>query len=344
MKYTDNNGNTYLMSSSLNDFQRMLYMHLIDWKRQHLTPEPGVYKGHTYDYFFPNPDIYEFSPVLFELLHSELRSLQNSIFKYKEHIMAYHMASSQCACINLFMPVLLDANASEILKHVQGCPKDFKEIDRTRLYKGFCFEYWGQDIENKSSKGLLQDHTHAAGTDSDIAIAYLNEAGESCIWLIEHKLAESEFTCCGGYNSEHNKHKSFCQETSLNSLLEDNHKCRYTAVGYGYWNITARHSSAFLCNNSRTGCPFRGGKNQLWRNQLLAFALVDCNAYSHAHFSVVHHRDNEHLNTSMEDFRKIIAPEISMTSFNNDDIVSAAEQYGENLNEWAMSYRELYNI
>ena len=121
--------------------------HLVK-EREHLTKEPGSFKGHIYDYLFPKRT-YEFSPVLYTPLQSELRDLQSGPFKYKEHIMSKHMASSQCACINLFMPILLDDNASDILKHIPGRPVDFHMIDRTRLHRGFCFEYWGQDIDSQ---------------------------------------------------------------------------------------------------------------------------------------------------------------------------------------------------
>lgn len=342
MEYKEN-GKTYLMSSNLNRFQEKLYKHLIDWKREHLTKEPGSFKGHIYDYLFPKRT-YEFSPVLYTPLQSELRDLQSGPFKYKEHIMSKHMASSQCACINLFMPILLDDNASDILKHIPGRPVDFHMIDRTRLHRGFCFEYWGQDIDSKDKRGFLLDHTEAAGTDSDLAIAYLNENGESCIWLIEHKLAEQEFTCCGGYGSEHNKHKEFCKCGNFDSIIDDNHLCRYTIVGYNYWEITSRHQSAYKCIEGAEGCPFLNGRNQLWRNHLLAFQLMDSQSYKAAHFSVVHHRDNHYLDASMNQYREMISSDISLTSFTNDNVVCAAEKYGCNLTEWAQWYRGLYMI
>ena len=342
MEYKENY-KTYFMSSNLNKFQEKLYKHLIDWKKEHLTTEPGSYRGHIYDYLFPN-DEYEFSPVLYNPLHPELRSLQSGKYKYKEHIMARHMASSQCACINLFMPILLDDNASEIIKHIPGCPEDFHTIDKERLYKGFCFEYWGQDIDSKPRKGFLLDHTDATGTDSDLAIAYINKNGERCIWLIEHKLAEREFTCCGGYNSEHNKHKEFCKCGNLDTIPEDNHLCRYTIIGYNYWEITSRHKPAFRSIKGHEGCPFLKGRNQLWRNHLLALQLMDSGSYTAAHFSVVHHKDNRHLDASMKLYRDMISPELSLTSFTNADVVYAAEKYGYDLTEWVEWYRGLYMI
>ena len=344
MEYRTKDGKTYRMSSTLNEFQKELYIHLIEWKWKNITKEPGTYKGQTYDYMFPEAYKAEFSPIINGDLHSELTLLQKSKFKFKEHIMAYHMASSQCACINLFMTILLDDNANEILKHTPGCPADFKEIDRTRLYKGFCFEYWGQDIKQKDSRGLLLDHTQAAGTDSDVAIAYINHDNKPCIWLIEHKLAEKEFTCCGGYKSEHNSDKGFCRTTNLNALLENNSRCRYTAVGYNYWELTQKHDSSFIEPPCTIGCPFLDGRNQLWRNQLLALALVDSSVYTNAHFSVVHHRDNTFLNPSMEEYRKTITAKTSFTSFTNADLISSAEKNSAHLKAWCRWYKDLYML
>ena len=66
--------------------------------------------------------------------------------RIKQHKFAFHAVSSQTACINLFMPVLLSSSADEILKRIPGRPAEFEGIDRDKLYNGFCFEYWGQDI------------------------------------------------------------------------------------------------------------------------------------------------------------------------------------------------------
>lgn len=86
------------------------------------------------------------------------------------------------------------------------------------------------------------------------------------------------------------------------------------------------------------------GRNQLWRNHLLAFQLMDSQSYKAAHFSVVHHRDNHYLDASMNQYREMISSDISLTSFTNDNVVCAAEKYGCNLTEWAQWYRGLYMI
>ena len=60
----------------------------------------------------------------------------------------------------------------------------------------------------------MNDHSKQAGTDADVAIAYYNTEDKLCLWLIEHKLSEREFTECGAYKSKANKMLAFAlQET-----------------------------------------------------------------------------------------------------------------------------------
>ena len=344
MRYEENN-RVYHMASQLNDFQKALYIHLIDWKKEVLgITEPGYRKEHPYDYMFPDDFIkrYPIPPFIHNSIHEELREMQHGRFAYKIHDMAYHMASSQTACVNLFMPILLDENADSILRNIPGCPDDFDHINRERLYKGFCFEYWGQDFT--SGKGVLGDHSNAAGTDSDIAIAYINKKGEQCLWIIEHKLTEKEFTTCGGYKSKGNKEKESCRTNGLSNLINNPCKCHYHRIGYNYWKLMASRQEAFNIGHECHQCPFLGGMNQLWRNQLLAFAYMDSGEYARVTFSVVHHRDNTSLANTMKEYRELITSEISMTSFTNDDVISAAEKYSPSLSQWTIWYRELYMI
>ncbi len=55
----------YRMPHHLSDFQRAMYVHLIDWKRKYITSEPGQYRGHWYDALLPEscagklPHLYE---------------------------------------------------------------------------------------------------------------------------------------------------------------------------------------------------------------------------------------------------------------------------------------------
>ena len=137
-------GKDYYLPSNLTLEQEEIYCHIIDWKRANITKERGVYKGNEYDALFPdNP---EYPRMLYRAIVPELQEMQKGKFAFKQHKFAFHAVSSQTACINLFMPVLLSSSADEILKRIPGRPAEFEGIDRDKLYNGFCFEYWGQDI------------------------------------------------------------------------------------------------------------------------------------------------------------------------------------------------------
>ena len=159
------------------------------------------------------------------------------------------MASSQAACINLFMPILMKKEiAEEVLPLINPM---FDQLAVDHLENGFQFEYW--DVRNP-----LGDHTPAAGTDSDVAIAYYDINGKLCLWLIEHKSTENEFTTCGGFGSYKNKRKELCRDAKL--IVKDNSNCYYKyKSGYKYWEITNR-SDLYEMDvlMSRKVCSFKG--------------------------------------------------------------------------------------
>ena len=71
--------------------------------------------------------------------------------------------------------------------------------------------------------------------------------------------------------------------------------------------------------------------------------LMAC-SYAHAHFSVVHHRDNHSLNASMAEYRQMISPETPFSSFTNEDILRSAERHSEGLQEWIGWYEKMYRM
>ena len=184
------NGVVYYLPSNLTSEQEAIYIHIIDWKRKNITTERGFYRENEYDAILP--DRTSFPVMMYEPIIPLLDKMQQGKFAYKPHKFAFHAVSSQTACINLFMPLLLSEDADRILPMIPGCPADFSKIARDKMFRGFCFEYWGQDI--KSGGGVLNDHSRGAGTDADVAIAYYNKEEKLCLWLIEHKLSEREFT------------------------------------------------------------------------------------------------------------------------------------------------------
>jgi hypothetical protein len=66
---------------------------------------------------------------------------------------------------------------------------------------------------------LSGDHSARLETDSNIAIAYYNKDNELCLWLIEHKITEKEFTeCCGNKSDGRDKLKHQCEKSFLEIL------------------------------------------------------------------------------------------------------------------------------
>ena len=328
-----------------NYFKDRIYSYLVAYKERRITKKRGTYKGIEYPEFLPEEYCNDDVPaMLYKGIKGTVTEIQKSEFKYKPHIFANkHVASSQTACVNLFVPVLESESVNDILKSIEACPKDFKCVAKEYLYHGYRFEFW--DSTDESSKGLLGDHTKQAGTDSDVAIAYYNTNDELCLWLIEHKLSEQEFTACGGYKSKGNDEdgKEKCRICPMEDILNNPDVCYYHRVcKYNYWNIMKDCGAEFYVNDyDGKGCPFRGGMNQLWRNQLLAMALEKEGTYKSVCFSVAHHPDNHFLDKSMSAYAKLTGYSPKFNSFTSDKLIDAASIDG-GLKEWTDWYREVY--
>jgi len=255
------------------------------------------------------------------------------------------MSSSQAANINLFLPILHHPNASAVLAGIKGAPKDFGKLATDQLDEGYCLEFWGGNLANaKGDKGPLEDKSSKAGTDSDIAIAYRNKSDELCLWLIEHKLTEEEFSTCGGFKSNG---REACHDCARNfgQIIDDKSSCYQHAVRhFKYWEITEANRAFFANPPTEAGCPFQGGMNQLWRNQLLGLAMEnDGKQFKHAHFSVVRHPENIALDASLADYQKLIANNPKFSTFTSADVIQAATMHGDaDIERWAKWYEQLY--
>lgn len=329
---------------SYQDFQQRVYSYLIKYKKENLkiidkgTSAHGV----EHDCLLPKPYCDAKIPVmLYEGIKETVKDIQTSEFAYKAHLAAsVHVASSQTACINLFVPILESEYADQILIGAGVVPKDFDHIDRNQFRKGYCFEYWESTLEG--TKGLLGDHSPHAGTDSDVAIAYRNTDNELCLWLIEHKLTEREFTTCGGYRSKgiSVSEKANCTSCGINELLKNQDKCYYhNHCGYYYWKIMEKQYSFYGGKYEGAGCPFRGGMNQLWRNQMLAMELENRGIFAEVYFSVVSHPDNCFLDKTMNEYRQLIKSSPKFYEFKSDKLVDKAVAY---LPDWSSWYKKVY--
>ena len=195
--------------------------------------------------------------------------------------------------------------------------------------------------------GLLRDKRKGSGTDADIAIAYRNDRGALCLWLIEHKLTEAGFTTCGGRRSKRRQAKHDCAKPFA-ELVENPSACYYhDARRFAYWEITADNSGFFPNAGGHTGCPFRGGTNQLWRNQLMGLAIERAATlpYRRVAFSVVHHPGNRALKGTLDAYGRLIADDPSFTVFTAADAAAAAQSHADDeLQSWLDWYRELYGL
>jgi len=250
------------------------------------------------------------------------------------------MASSQAANVNLFLPILLNQKVNDVFKELKS---DFERIATEQLDNGFRIEFW--DGNSNSDKGILGDHSAIAGTDSDIAIAYYNKENELCLWLIEHKLTEKEFTECGGAKSKGRKPNHDCNK-SFSEILKNKDLCYYhSGSHYNYWDITDANQSFFINHTNHKTCPFKGGMNQLWRNQLLGMALENQGKYKHVYFSVVKHPENDALDNSINQYKDLINHNPKFSIFDSKTLIDIATKIEDkDLTKWVEWYKELYNI
>jgi hypothetical protein len=329
-------GNDYRLPNRLSPFQERMYVHLIDWKWQHITREPGYYGGNPHDAILPEayagryPMVY---PAVIDALEQHLQKHPFRIHKFFNH-----MASSQAANLNLFLPILLHPDAGAILRVVKP---DVARLAVSQLDNGYRIEFWDEPFGN------LGDKTQVSGTDTDIAIAYHNHQDELCLWLIEHKLTEKEFTPCGGFQSRGRQARHDCSKR-FTDILADKHLCYYHDVRhFNYWNITEANRGFFANHAGYDHCPFQGGMNQLWRNQLLGLSIEQDarQPYRHVSFSVVKHPGNTALDRSLAAYRGLIADSPKFSVLTSAGIIAAAATLNDaELDQWIAWYKDLYNL
>lgn len=98
-------------------------------------------------------------------------------------------------------------------------------------------------------------------------------------------------------------------------------------------------------HSKHNSCPFKGGMNQLWRNQLLGFALEKAGMFKEAYFSVVKHPENKALDKSIDQYKDLINHNNRFSVFDSKKVIDAASKLGDKaLNEWIEWYRGLYKI
>jgi len=326
----------YRLTNTLNPFQLKMQVHLVNWKWNHITHEPLIFRGEPNDALLPETVANQY-PMLYPKIIPAFKQHKKD-FPFRLHQFFNHVASSQVATINLFLPLVLHPKANLILASIKP---DFLHLATEYLDNGFRIEFWDEPF------GSLNDKKATSGTDSDIGIAYYNHKNELCLWLIEHKLTEPEFTTCGASKSPGRKAYHDCSK-SFSEILADKDLCYYhSANHYNYWNITEENQDFFLNHDQYDHCPFKGGMNQLWRNQLLGLSIEQDKRqpYQHVTFSVVKHPRNSALNKTLKRYQHLIANNPKFSILTSADLINAATVVNDpELNQWIEWYRDLYAL
>lgn len=329
-------GNVYRLPNVLSTFQRQMYVHFINWKWKNITKDAGVYSNELYDAILPDEYADKFAIVYPDVVEHVKTHL--SKYPFRIHEFFNHMVSSQAANINLFLPILVSDKRDEILRQLKP---DLDSVAVSALDNGYQIEFSDEPYWN------LNDKTKISGTDSDTAIAYYNKQNELCLWLIEHKLTEPDFTNCGGYNSKGRKAQHDCGK-SFAEILENKNLCyQHDVRHFKYWEITEANQEFFSNHFHNRPCPFSGGLNQLWRNQLLGLSIEqdERQPYKQVYFSVVHHPDNTSLNHSMQEYTNLISGNDKFSVFTSKKFVEAAAKLNDqSMNKWVDWYKELYKL
>ena len=116
---------------------------------------------------------------------------------------------------------------------------------------------------------------------------------------------------------------------------------------FRYWEITEANQGYFANHARHAHCPFQGGLNQLWRNQLLALSVEQDGRqpYQHVSFSVVRHPGNHHLGKSLAEYCALIGNTSQFSTFTTADVLGAAGKIGDaGLAQWIGWYRGLYKL
>jgi len=325
----------------MDNFSEKLIEHLTSYKQSKLhLDKHGLFKNKEYKHILVEGDLD------LNYLPSIRKDVIESLVDVKRHVYFDHLNSSQAACFNLFVPLSLDKNLSNQV-FVDLIP-GFKELLSIK------FEYSDPKDYLNERKGR-NDNKHNIGTDSDIAIFYLNQEDEKCLCLLEHKLTEKEFTNCNAIKSKNNHNKDKCY--NFKQIWLNTEYCYYqSGKKYNYWHLT-KNSNTFFDTSvllAHEGiCPFKGSNQQLWRNMLMAQAIESDpeNLIQKAYFGVVYHQENEKLfrtkktfksDNVADEFKHILSEKDKFFLITIQQILAEVKKNSSLVPIWVEEYEEKY--
>ena len=116
----------------MDDFKQRMYAHFLQWKSENARGETGLYAGKCNDLFFQQRDDFRYRHIYLPIQERLLRHRADYPFKFHRYVS--HIASSQVACFNLFLPMLLDRYTTQTM--LSAIKKDFKELATDHLDSG----------------------------------------------------------------------------------------------------------------------------------------------------------------------------------------------------------------
>jgi len=325
----------------MKDFSNTLISHLISYKKSKLgLNKHGFFKSKEYDHILVEEDLdLNFLPSIKDDAVTFLADV-------KRHVYFDHLNSSQAACFNLFVPLGLDKELSNMV--LKELIPEFNELLKIK------FEYSDPKDYLNERKGKTGNNKNI-GTDSDVAIFYLNSEGEKCLCLLEHKLSEKEFTNCNAIKSKNNHKKDKCY--NFNEIWSNPDNCYYqSGKNYKYWELSKDQNSFFDTHSLSVLegiCPFKSSLQQLWRNMLMAQAIENDqeNEIIKAYFGVVYHGENEKLYNLREyaDFKRsdlafsaILKRKEKFFTITIQDIITKIKEASNPLVYWVNEYEDKY--
>ncbi len=182
----------------------------------------------------------------------------------KERILS-NTASSQAYCFNLFL--FLDENrklANQLFSTLLDQEVTVRHII-PEFTPGKNANLPGFEFDKEIIDETIGDQGPNRGTDADVAVFYTDTHNQKGLILIDNHAGQSESGIRCGYKKKY-KNWPLTQDSKLLDIKRI---------------------------QSLTGCPFRFGLNQLWRNILLAERVSAARGCSEAHFWVFSPQSND---------------------------------------------------
>jgi hypothetical protein len=278
-----------------NPWQKKVYLHMSNYLERIGITKFGITRGGNAYKHWLSEENYHRNFVTPEIHAATVKRFQEGKAGDISRALT-NTAASQPYCFNLIIYLQnRDTLANKLFSRLLG-----KEVKVVHLQPEFtpntCKDLPAFGLNGDESIG---DQSVIGGTDSDIAVFYTYGVGQKGILLIEFKFIEAEFSVCTSY-ARKKELKAICDsKVFYEELIEGKKKDQSDRFLCGYnnyynWDLTST-SKLFNTEAVKTasGCPFRFGLNQLWRNLLLAENVAQSRRCNEFGFWVLSAKEND---------------------------------------------------